>query len=56
MTGFSESSERSMTRAEDLTICKHGKRQSPINIATDALIFDLSLQPVKLHGANQQAS
>ena len=44
------------TEAEDLTTCKHGKRQSPIDIITDALILDLSLHPVKLYGADQQVS
>ncbi|KAH9284005.1 Carbonic anhydrase-related protein 10 [Echinococcus granulosus] len=54
IAGFTEATDRPLMRAEDLTTCKHGKRQSPIDIVTDALIFDLSLHPVKLHGADQQ--
>ncbi|KAL5108492.1 Carbonic anhydrase-related protein 10 [Taenia crassiceps] len=54
IAGFTEATDRPLMRTEDLTTCKHGKRQSPIDIVTDALIFDLSLHPVKLHGADQQ--
>ncbi|KAM7533452.1 hypothetical protein Aperf_G00000127804 [Anoplocephala perfoliata] len=54
LAGVAEFKGRPLTKAEDLTTCKHGRRQSPIDIVTDTLIFDLSLHPVKLHGADQQ--
>ena len=61
LIGFTEAIDNkslmTMTmKSEDLTTCKHGRRQSPIDIITDALVLDLSLRAVKLHGADQQVS
>ncbi len=41
------------TTTDEWRQCKRGRRQSPIDIRTESLIFDPSLSPVRIHGANQ---
>uniref|UniRef100_A0A5K3ELE4 Alpha-carbonic anhydrase domain-containing protein n=1 Tax=Mesocestoides corti TaxID=53468 RepID=A0A5K3ELE4_MESCO len=52
--GMTREATKLAANTDEFTTCKHGRRQSPIDIITDTLIFDLSLRPVELHGADQQ--